>query len=269
MNPWMLCQKLPNFLAAMNGGLVPHQNDGAPHSPQQLPQEIDDLVARQVAFVRLGTQSDDAFAWCDQQRCNRVDPLIVLNARPNSGSLASWRPRSLERTDQRLPIFIEKNQGRTQVMPLFLSWARYNASNAQSQPRHAERRHAAAFDNSSPCVARDTTPRWTCSGYQTDAQSAGQSARGSNSLRHVRKQRPLATKSAPVVSTAVVLNDKADAAVVRAASACCVAAAFPVASVARCGESRPQRSQPGSWRNPVAAMLGRALGAPPVVPMFQ
>lgn len=264
----MLRQKLSNFLAAMNGSLVPHEDDGAVHSSQQLFQEIDNLVTRQVAFIRLRAQADDAFARCDQQRGNRIDSLIVLNARPNFGSLTSRRPRALEGTDQRLPIFIDKNQGCIQVMPLFLSAAKYSVSSAQLQPRHAEKRPAVVFDNSSPCVARDTTPRWNCIGYQTDAQSPAQCARGSNSLRRSRKQRPRATKSAPVVSTVAVLSDRDDAVAVQAFAGG-AAAACPAASVARCGESRLQHLRPGLRCNLVAAVLVRALGARPVVRVFQ
>lgn len=66
MDLWMMSQKLSDFLTAVNGRLVPHQDDGASHPPQQLPPEVDDLVTGQVACIRLGTQSDGAFTWCDQ-----------------------------------------------------------------------------------------------------------------------------------------------------------------------------------------------------------
>jgi len=154
----MLGQKLLDFLALMNRCLAPNQYDGAAHTPQQMLQEVDDLVTGQVARVRLGTQSNCASARRDQQSCNRIDPLVVLNAGPNLGCLPSRGPGSLERTDQRLPIFVNKYKGCAQVTPLFLSWATCTVSSVRSLRHHAGRRAAVAFDNSSLCAARDTIP---------------------------------------------------------------------------------------------------------------
>ena len=269
MDPWILLQKLPNFLAAMNGGLVPNQDDGATHASQQLSQEVNDLVTCQVALIRFGTQSNGAFTGRDQQRCNGIDPFMVLNARLNLGCLASWRPRSLERTDQRLPIFIDKDKGCIQVMPLFLSLAKYSASSARSRRRHVGKRRAAAFDNSTPCAVGDTTPHWRYTAHQIAAQLTARRVPRSNNLRHSRKQTRLSTKSALAVSTVAVLNDMADKAVATSVCAWYVAVTLPAASVARCGASHVQRLRPVSCYNLVVVDLMRVLGARPPVRLFQ
>jgi hypothetical protein len=68
----------------MNRGFVPDQNDWTVHLSKQMSQEVNDLFAGQVAAIRLGTQFDPAATWCDEQRTDRIDTLVVLNAGPNS-----------------------------------------------------------------------------------------------------------------------------------------------------------------------------------------
>lgn len=242
----MLRQELPNFLAAVNRRFVPHQNDRAPHAPQLLLQEVDDLVTRQVTLIRPRTQADGAFTGSDQQRGNCIESLSVLNAGPNLGRLPPWRPCPLERTNQRLPIFVEKYESCLQVMPFFLSWATYSASNGRSQPRHVEMIPVVAFDNSSPSAARGTMRRWSDTGYQIDVQSTAPHAPRSNSLRHNRRPRCRATKSAPIVSTVAGLSDRADAAVAASALGC-PSVAIPTASVGHCGASRAQPVRLVPW----------------------
>jgi len=247
----MLSQKRLYFLALMDRRFVPDQHDGATHSSQQVLQEFNDLVARQITLVRLGTQTDAPSAGRDQQGANCIDPLIVLNAGPNLGRLSPRCPGPLEGTDQRLPIFVNKDKGCAQVTPLFLSWATDNVSSEQSRRRHAGRRGAVAFDNSTPCAAGDTTPHWNGIEFQTDARSNAQCDQASNSPPHNREHTPPSTRPAPVASTVAVSNDMDDREALNSASACYAAAVIPVASVEHCVVSHPPLSQLVSRRDPV------------------
>lgn len=239
METRMLSQKRLYFLALMNRRFVPDQHDGAAYPSQQMLQEFNDLVAGQITLVRLGPQADSASAGRDQQSANRIDPLVVLKAGPNLGRLSSRRPGSFEGTDQRLPIFVNKYKGCTQVTPLFLSWARDTVSSGQSRPRHAGRSAAVVFDNSTSYAAGDTTPRSDDTEFQTDAGSTVQYAPASNSPQRTRAHWPPATGLAPVAATVAVSTDMDDRVGLNSASACYAVAVFPVASVEHCGVSRP------------------------------
>jgi hypothetical protein len=240
----MLSQKRLYFLALMDRRFVPDQHDGTAYPSQQLLQEFNDLVASQITLVRFGTQADFASAGRDQQRANRIDPLVVLDAGPNLGRLSPRRPGPLEGTDQRLPIFVNKDKGCTQVPPLFLSWARDTVSSGRSRRRHAGRRAAVAFDNSNPSVARDTIPHWGDTEFQTDARSTEQYGQASNSLLRNREHTPPSTGPAPVVSTVAVSNDMDDREALNSASACYAEVVLPVAIVEHCAVSRPLLSLP-------------------------
>jgi hypothetical protein len=258
MDTRMLSQELLYLLALMNGRFVPNQNDGATHMLQQMLQKINDLVTRQVALVRLGSQADFASTRRDQQGRNRIDALVVLNAGANLGRVSPWSPSSLERADQRLPIFVNQDKGCTQVTPLFLSWAKGTVSSGQSARHHAETRCAAAFDNSTPCAARDATHHSDGNGYGTTAKSHARCGQGSNSLQHNRGPRRLAGVLFPVASIVAASNGMDDEAVSDSASACGAAAVRSVASVEHCVASRRPFPQPVLWRDLVAAAPARA-----------
>jgi len=247
----MLSQKRLDFLALMNWRLIPDQHDGAAHMSQQMLQEFNDLVAGQITLIRPGTQTDSTSAGRDQQRANRVDPLIVLNAGPNLGCLSLRCPGPLERTDPRLPIFVNQDKGCAQVTPLFLSWAIDTVSNVRSRHRHAGRKVAVAFDNSTPYAAGDTTPHSDGTEFQTDARSTAQCGQASNTPPHNREHTLPSTRPAPVASIVAVSNDMDDRPALNSASACCAVAVCPVASVEHCGVSRPSRSQLVLGRDPV------------------
>jgi hypothetical protein len=243
MDTRMLSQKPLDFLALMNRRFVPHQHDGTAYPSQQMLQEFKDLVAGQITLVRLGTQADFASAGRDQQRTNRIDPLVVLKAGPNLGRLSSRCPSSLEGTDQRLSVFVNKYKGGAQVTPLFLSWASDTVSSGRSRHHRAGRSAAVAFGNSTPYAARDTTRSSDDTEFQTDAGSTVRYALASNSPRRNREHMPPSTGLAPVASTVAVSNDIDDRAVLNSASACYTVAVFPVASVEHCVVSRQSLSQ--------------------------
>ncbi len=79
MDTRMLSQKPLYCLALMNRRFVPPQHDGTAYPSQQMLQEFNDLVAGQITLVRPGTPADFASAGRDQQRTNRIDPLVVMN----------------------------------------------------------------------------------------------------------------------------------------------------------------------------------------------
>lgn len=185
----------------MDRCVIPDQNDWTAHVPQQMSQEVNDLLAGQVAAIRLGAQFDLASARRDEQRADRIDTRVVLNAGPNSRRLTAGCPSALERADQRLPIFINKHKGCAQVTPLFLSTAKCIASNARSPCHPAEKRRVAASDNSSPCGVTHAKRRWADTGRQTTSRSHARSAPTSSSLPHTLGRRPLSAASVLAVST--------------------------------------------------------------------
>jgi hypothetical protein len=187
MDTWMLCQKRLHFLALVNRRFIPCQYDRAFDMPKQMLQKVNDLLPCQVAAVRLGPQSDPASSRRDQQCPDGVDMLIVLNTGSNLGSLPSRCPSAFDRTDQRLSVFVNKYQGRPQVMPLFLSWATHTASNVQSPDHHVERRRAAASGNSSACAATDARHHWACSVHRTTSGSNQRCEPVSSNPQHCRR----------------------------------------------------------------------------------
>jgi len=258
MDTRMLSQELLYLLALMNGRFVPNQNDRAAHMLQQMLQKINDLVTRQVALVRLGSQADFASTRRDQKGRNRIDALVVLNAGANLGRVSPRSPSALERADQRLPIFVNQDKGCTQVAPLFLSWAKCTVSSGQSARHHAETRCAAAFDNSTPRAVRDATHHSDGNVYGTTAKSHARCGQGSNSLQHNRGPRHLAGVPFPFASIVAASNGMDDEAVSDSASAWGAGAVRSVASVEHCVASRQPSPQPVLWCDLVAAAPARA-----------
>jgi hypothetical protein len=97
--------------------------------------------------------------------------------------LAAWGPRALEWTNQRFATFVEKNQGRAQGLPLFLSTASDNASNRQSRHRHVGRPTVAAFGNSTSFGGVNTKHCWLDRRPQIGRESIAARAPTSNSRR--------------------------------------------------------------------------------------
>jgi hypothetical protein len=121
MKAWMLRQELLHFLSSMNRVFVPHQDNRTAHLSKQVFEKSDNLVARDAALIRSGPQSDAASAGCDEQSADVIHSLVVLDARPDFGRLALGCPRPFDGTNQRLSVFIDKNERGGQFTPLFLS----------------------------------------------------------------------------------------------------------------------------------------------------
>ncbi len=203
----MLRQERLHLVMLMNRCIIPDQNDWTSHVSQQMSQEVNDLLTRQVAAIRLSAQFDLAATRRDEQRANRIDARVVLKTGPNPRRLTPRGPGALNRTDQRLPIFINKDKGCAQVTPLFLSSARCIASNGRSPCHPVETRRVAASDNSTPSGVTHAKRRWVDTGRQTTSRSPARSAPMSSSLRRTRGRGHLSAASVPAVSTVAPTSD--------------------------------------------------------------
>jgi hypothetical protein len=204
MDAWILRQERLHFLALVNWRFIPDQHDRAVYMSKQMLHEVNDLLPRQVAAVRLGPQSDPASSRCDQQCPNGVDMLIVLNTGSNPGCLPARCPSAFDRTDQRLSVFVNEYQGCSQVMPLFLSWAIRTASNEQAPDHHVERQHAVASGNSSACAVTDARLHWACSVHRIVSRSNRPCEPMSSNPQHNRRHARFGGAIASAAQFAVV-----------------------------------------------------------------
>lgn len=131
MQTRMIGNKRLNFLPFVNRRVIPDQHHRAVDTLQQIAQEIDHLLACQIALVHLRPQLDPLSFGCYQQRADQVRSLLMLQAGANCRRLTARCPSALERTNQRLATFIEENKGCAQGLPLFLSTASDNVSNGR------------------------------------------------------------------------------------------------------------------------------------------
>lgn len=171
LNPRMTLQKAAHLNLTMNGMLVPHQNNGTRNDAEQVSQKNDDLFSVDRFSARMQMQPDPTLARREAQRPDQIQALVVLDARTNRWGLPTRGPRSLERRDERKARFIDENQSRPKLMPLFLSVARCDASSVRWLRHRGSEPGAGAFDNSSPSVAASATRRWVCSGCETGPRS--------------------------------------------------------------------------------------------------
>lgn len=178
----MTRQKLCNHFVFMNRMLVPDHDNRTVHLTKQLLQKQNDFRSRQRLPIRSQMQLDFVRGGGQAPCANQVQALVMFDAGPQHRRLPAPCPRAFERRDQRKPAFIEKNQGRFTLTPLFLSVARRCVSNAGSPRRRGPTVAAGVSANSSPYVARAATRRWTRSAHRTTPRSHAQYDRPSNSL---------------------------------------------------------------------------------------
>lgn len=98
-------------------------------------------------------QPDLALPRTHTERADQIQTFIVFDTRANDGRLTARRPGAFERGDQRKPTFIEKNERRAELLPLFLYAARGNVSSVQSPRHHDAVRAVAVFGNSTQDAA--------------------------------------------------------------------------------------------------------------------
>ncbi len=142
-------EKHLHFLSGVYRRIVPDQDNRARHVIQHVSQEINDLFPRHTVGVQFDLQFDPARFRCYQQRADQVCTLMMLKTCPQARRLTARGPSPFERTHQRFATFIEKNKGRTQRLPLFLSTASDSVSNTQWRRHRVEVPNVAAFGNSS------------------------------------------------------------------------------------------------------------------------
>ncbi len=120
----MALQKTAHLDATMDGMLVSHQDDGTWNDAEQVSQKKDDLLPADRFSVRVQMQPNPTLARRHTRGTDQVQSLVVLDARANRRGLPTWGPGSLERRDERKARFIDENQSRPKLLPLFLSAAR-------------------------------------------------------------------------------------------------------------------------------------------------
>lgn len=144
----MTGQEILDLAATMNRVLVPDHHNGTRNAPEQMLQKKDDLIAAERDRIGLQMQLDLAFPRTHTYGTNQVEAVIVFDTRTNDRRSAARRPRPFERRDQRKATFIEKNERRAELLPLFLYAARGNVSSGQ-WPRHRGVARAVAVSGNS------------------------------------------------------------------------------------------------------------------------
>ena len=124
----MLCQKLFHFLATMNRMLIPDQNDRSRNDPQQVAQKGNHLLTGDGFPMGLDMQLYLVPCGRDTQSSDQVHALVVIETRANRRGLPAGGPGPFQGRDGRKPAFIEQNQCRPKLLPLFLSAARRSGS---------------------------------------------------------------------------------------------------------------------------------------------
>lgn len=186
----MLGHKGLNFLALMNGMVIPEQHDRATHTPEYLSQKRDHLLAGKGVTIGLDRQPQPATPRRHQQGTEQIEALTMPQARAYGWGLPARRPGAFEWRDQGKSAFIFKNQGGPLLTPLFLSAARHTVSTARWLGRHGTGIVVAVADSSSPAAVAYATPHWGDNARQTAPRLGGRFGPASNSLQHSLGIRP-------------------------------------------------------------------------------
>ena len=133
--------------------LVPDHHDGTGNAAEQMLQKGDDFFATECDVIGLQMQLDLALPRTYAHCADQVQAFIVFDTRAKDGRLTARGPRPFERRDERKATFIEKNERRAELLPLFLYAAKCSVSNEQRLRRRGAERAVAVFDNSSRDVA--------------------------------------------------------------------------------------------------------------------
>jgi hypothetical protein len=225
---------------------------------KQMMQKSNDLFAREAALIRPGPQSDLALSRCDQQGADRVYSLVVLDAGPNFGRLASRCPCPFDGTNQRMSAFIDKNKRRAQFKPLFLSWAKHNASSGRSLLHCAEMKLAEVSGSSTPFVAARAGPSWDDNGHRTTPRLRVRFDPASSSLRRNPAHTHRAVEPFPIASSAA-RSDGGDAPVTACSCVEFADVVHPAASVEHCVALLPGFPPHRSMGGPFSTTEGHAF----------
>ena len=210
MQTFLFRHKFLNHLALVDRMAVNDQHQGSGYNPQKLFQKGDHLFTGQSMPVGLNTEPYPSALGRNQQRTQKIETLIVSDAGPLAGGLASSGPGAFERRDQREAAFIFQNEGRAQLATLFLSWVALPLSNVPPRPHPVARGSVGDVDCSSPSAASRARQHWGCSGPQTTPRSHVQSGRASSNLQRTRRHRRLGPEPFPAVSLASPIISSVD-----------------------------------------------------------
>lgn len=178
------CDEGLDQFADMNPVVIPQPDNRTFDRAQQLVEKRHDVLAIDILPLQPTAQAQAPTVGGDQQRAQRIDPLVVRDLGADDGRLAPGRPGALERRNQGKTALIFKRQRRAQGAPLFLSAANRFRSRTQ-WPRHPAGPLAGwASGCSTPCAAAPTTRHSDGSAPQTASKSDGRSDPGSNDLPH-------------------------------------------------------------------------------------
>lgn len=107
MKAWVLCDKILDLGAAVNGMSVPHQDDRSAAGIQQVLEETNNFLATDRFTIGLKMQFDLAFSRSHADAANQIQSLIVFEASGSSRCVAAQRPCALEWRDLRKAGFVE------------------------------------------------------------------------------------------------------------------------------------------------------------------
>src|SRR5688572_18603899 len=156
MQARMFTNKGLNFLPSVNRGIVPDQHNRTGNGPQQMSQEFKHLLTREGPPIHLHLQFDSVRFGCNQQGTDHIGALVMIQTRANRGRLTTRCPGSFDRTHQRFATFVEKNKGRAQALPFFLSAATDSVSNTRWRLHRVAIRPVEAFGSSTSFDGVDT-----------------------------------------------------------------------------------------------------------------
>ena len=198
----MLCQKILDRLALVNGMAIPDQDDGPRHPIQNLLKKSNYLFTGQAMPIRTDTQTNSFAFRRDQQSSQQAQTLVMIDGGLPDRCLATSRPGPFERRNQRKTAFILQNEGSAQLATLFLSWAVLLSSTAQWLLHFGARVVAVVVGYSNLSAASHARQHWSRSERQIIAKSPEQSDPGSSNLRHTQKHTLLYPALSPSASSA-------------------------------------------------------------------
>ena len=237
----MTLQERLHRATLMNRVLIPHQDDRSSDRCQQLREKNDDFLAAQSAPERTHTQAQSSPGRAQAHRPEQVNTLMVINAGTDRRCVPARCPGALEWRDPRKAAFIEKNQGCSQFMALFLSAASDSVYNARRPHHRVQTDGAAASGNSTRWLATGAKHRWGGTGHRTAPRSRARCDPASNNLQHSQRQTRRAVGRVPAAVVEQPINGVAVQAHVVWTTG--LAAALHRASVAHCDLWFPSAAQ--------------------------
>src|ERR1035437_2208816 len=136
MKPLLAGQKLFDDISPVDGASIPHQFDVSTQVAQEMPQELEHLLALDVGDMELGVEPQTLALRRHGDTGNSRDPLPGV-AVPEQGSLAHRRPGLGDVGNKQESAFIEERQMGVTLLGFFLYAARWSSSIARWRLRPA------------------------------------------------------------------------------------------------------------------------------------